>query len=138
MAPTADETAALSAVTSLRTATGAGDANALAAIAALQGQLAALQARVGGSEVDALVSQAITDKKLLPAMKAWATDLGNKDLTALKAYVASAPALDGLSGQSGGQERGGAGASETTALAGQVMNAFGLSAEQFAKGKKAA
>lgn len=138
VAPTADETVALSAVATLRTATGAGDANALAAIAALQGQLAALQAKVGGSEVATLVSQAVTDKKLLPAMTAWATDLGNKDLTALKAFISAAPALDGLSGQSNGQERGQGDATQTTALAGQVMAAFGLSADQFAKGAKQA
>lgn len=137
IAPTAGEAEALSAVASLRTANGGSDGNTLAAIAALQGELAALRATVGGNEVTALVDQAVADKKLLPAMKAWATDLGKKDIAALKAYIAAAPAIDGLGGQSGGQERGGATVPQTSALAAQVMAAFGLTPEQFAKGAKA-
>jgi phage I-like protein len=136
VATTADETAALSAVTQLRAATGGND-TAAQAIAALQGQLATLQARLNTDEVTGLVERAITEKRALPALRDWLTELGRKDVAQLKAFIEKSPVLDGLDGQSGGQERGNGG---TAALAGEatkLMGAFGLSAEQFAKGKPA-
>lgn len=138
VATTADETAALSAVTQLRAATGGAD-TATAAITALQGQVAALQAQLNTDEVTKLVDRAITEKRALPALKDWMTELGRKDIAQLKAFVEKSPVMAGLDGQSGGQERGG-GAGGTAALSGTeqtVMAAFGLNAEQFAKGKPA-
>lgn len=133
VATTADETAALSAVTQLRAATGGAD-TATAAIAALQGQVATLQAQLNTDEVTKLVDRAITEKRALPALKDWMTELGRKDIAQLKAFVEKSPVIAGLDGQSGGQERGGGGG--TAALSGEaakLMGAFGLSAEQFAK-----
>ncbi|MCC7546186.1 MAG: phage protease [Burkholderiales bacterium] len=64
----------------------------------LQTQLAALSARITGSEVDQVVSQALTDGKLLPAQEAWARELGAKDLAALKSYLDKTPAIAALRG----------------------------------------
>lgn len=132
----ADEAAALSAVAALRTAQAAEPAAAMAAITALQGQVAALQGQLGAGEVTRLVDQAINERRALPALREFLTQMGTKDIAQLKAYIATSPVLEGLQGQSGGQERGGG----TAALAGQanqVMNNFGLTTEQWAKGAPA-
>lgn len=65
---------------------------------AVQDQLAALSAKVTGSEVDQVVRQALTDGKLLPAQEAWARELGAKDLAALKSYLDKTPAIAALRG----------------------------------------
>lgn len=63
----------------------------------LQGQIAALSARINGRELDDVVTAAISEGKLLPAMEAWARDLGKKDIAALKAYVDAAQPVAALS-----------------------------------------
>ncbi len=135
----ADEAAALAAVTALRTPDAGGGAT-MAAMAALQGQLAALTTQINEAKVVQMVDQAITDMKLLPAQRDWALGLGRKDMAQLSGYIAAAPVLTGLAGQTGNGNPGAGGdASKTVAdpLAGQVMAAFGLTPEQFAKGKPA-
>lgn len=126
----ADETAAVAAVTQLK----AGDTGALQAISALSTELSALRAQLQGDKVTAEVDAAIAAKKLLPAMKDWALNLGRKDLAALQTYIAAAPVLEGLSGQTDG--RGPAdGATAVDALSTKVAATFGLTAEQLAKAK---
>lgn len=102
----------------------------------MQTQLAALTARVTQGEVAEVVETAIADGKLLPAQKAWAEELGKNNLAALKAYVDTAPQVAALKGmQSSGKQQGNAaGQSSDEDLA--VMKALGLTAEEFAKGKK--
>lgn len=129
----ADEAAALAALTALKQP----DASQLVAMQALHTQLAALQAQVNGEKLNGLVDGAIAAKKLLPAQRDWAIGLGQKDMTALSTFLASAPVLDGLNGQSGGQERGGQPGQQLDALSTTVMSAFGLKPEDFAKGKPA-
>lgn len=102
----------------------------------LQAQVAALTARVTQGEVAEVVEAAIGDGKLLPAQKQWAEELGKSNLAALKAYVETAPQVAALKGmQSSGKQPGNAaGQSSDEDLA--VMKALGLTAEEFAKGKK--
>jgi len=88
-------------------------------VKALQTQLAALSAKVTGGEVDALVNGAIEDGKLLEAQRAWAVELGSKDLAALKGYLDTAPSIAALkAGQTGGAAGG--------------KNAHGLTEQQMA------
>lgn len=129
----ADEAAALAALTALQKP----DASQLVAMQALHTQLAALQAQVNGEKLNGLVDGAIAAKKLLPAQRDWAIGLGQKDMTALSTFLAGAPVLDGLNGQSGNQDRGAQPGQQLDALSTTVMGAFGLTAEQFAKGKPA-
>lgn len=126
----ADETAALSAVTALK----APDQAALTAMAALQGQVAALSAQINGEKLTATVDQALKDGKLLPAQKDWALGLGKTDLAALSAYLASAPVLTGLAGQSDGKGPGNTAAAALSADTEKLRAGFGLTAEQWAKG----
>lgn len=124
----ADEAAALAAVAAL----GRTDTAAATAMAALQTQLAELQAQINGDKVTGVVDGAIAAGKLLPAQRDWALGLGRKDMAALSAYVASAPVMH-LQGQSEGKDRTGSPVADA-ALATQVAGAFGLTPEQFAKG----
>lgn len=75
----------------------------VSAVAELQGQVAALSARLNGGEVDALVKGAMADGRLLPALEPWARELGGKDLGQLKAYLDKAPKIAALSGMQGNQ-----------------------------------
>lgn len=126
--PGADEAAALAAVATL----GAPDVAGTAAMAAMQAQIAELTTQINGDKLTAAVDGAITAGKLLPAQRDWALGLGKKDMAALSAYLDSAPVMH-LSGQTGGKPAPG-GAVASDALATQVMTAFGLTPEQFAKG----
>jgi phage I-like protein len=71
----------------------------IAAMTTLQTELATLRAKVGGDEVEAIVSKAIQDGKLIPAQEGWARDLGKKDLAALKSFVDTAQPIAALGGQ---------------------------------------
>ncbi len=74
------------------------------ALAALQTELATLRAQARQAELAALLEPALADGRLLPGQKDWATALGNKDLDALKGYLATAQPLAALSGlQTGGK-----------------------------------
>ena len=127
----ADEAAALAAVQALNKP----DNAAASAMAAMQAQLAALTAQVTEDKVVTTVDDALKADKLIPAQRDWALGLGRKDAAALSAYLATAPVIP-LAGQSGGKGAGD-GATQTDALAGDVAKAFGLTAEQFAKGAPA-
>lgn len=135
LAEGADEAAALSAITALK-APDASAASAVTAMQAMQVQIAALTAQINGEKLTATVDQALAAGKLLPAQKDWALELGKKDMAALNAYLATAVPVAGLQGQSGGKQidAGNAGHTDATALSADLQRAFGLSAEQFAKG----
>ncbi|ACB34511.1 conserved hypothetical protein [Leptothrix cholodnii SP-6] len=134
--PGADEAAALQAVTTLK----GGDAAALSAITALQAQVAALSAQSTGNQVEALVAQGLTDGRLLPALKDWATQLGKKDLTALQGFLSTAPKLlPGAGGQTNGVEPGADGVVALNAETKKVLTLMGITEEAWLKqyGKKA-
>lgn len=111
------------------------------AMRGVQDQLAALSARIGASEADQVIEKAIAEGRLLEPQRAWAKDLGAKDLAALKAYVAATPAIAALSGMQsgakGGGGDGGAGHGGLTADELAVCKALGMTAEEFKKGKEA-
>jgi phage I-like protein len=128
----ADEAAALAALAKLG---GTPDAATMAAMAALQGELAMLRNQVNGDKAVSTVDDAIKAGKLIPAQRDWALNLARTNMAALTGYLDTAPVM-AFDGQSKGKERAG---SETVdaALAAQVMGQFGLTAEQFAKGAPA-
>lgn len=103
-------------------------------VSKLQGELAALNTRINDGELEDVVSGALHSGKILPAMEAWARELGKKDLAALKAYVAAAVAVAPNGTQTRGQAPAG-GADSPTDAGMAVMKALGLSAEVYAKGK---
>lgn len=137
LAPGADEAAALSAALSAVAALKTPDATTLQTMQAMQGQIAALTAQINGSALAGTIDKALADGYLLPAQKDWATNLGTTNMAALNAYLATAPALTGLAGQSGGKEPIGS-AAALSADAEKMRQGFGLSAEQWAKGASAA
>ena len=121
-------------VEALKANTGKADPGTLAAMQALQTQVATLTGQINQREITELVDGSIAAHKLVPAQRDWALKLGQTDLAALKAYVASAQPIPGLAGQSGGREPGDTNTAALTGLGAQVMAQFGLTPEQFAKG----
>ena len=102
----AGETEALTAVRALKTP----DTATLTMITALQGQIAELSGQLSGDKLTKLVDDAIAANKLVPAQKDWALNFGKKDFAALQGFIAGAPVIPGLNGQSKNEDRGGAGA----------------------------
>jgi phage I-like protein len=90
--------------------------NALRAeLASASGEVQAMKAARQADEVNSLVAAALTAKKLTPALEAWARDLGNKDIAALKTYIdAALPVLPGT--QTGGIAPLGAAGNDAEAL----------------------
>ncbi|CUJ55610.1 Mu-like prophage I protein [Achromobacter sp. 2789STDY5608621] len=79
-----------------------------AAMTALKGQVVALENAGRTREVSELVTAALSNGQLVPAMKDWATELGMKDPAQLKAYLDKAPAIAALSRtQTGGRQPNG-------------------------------
>jgi phage I-like protein len=73
----------------------------------LKTQVAALTTSINTDKVTEMVAAGIADKKLLPAQKEWATDLGNHNLASLSTYLENAQSIAALSGtQTNGEERG--------------------------------
>lgn len=68
-------------------------------VEALKGELATLKTDLNQREADSLIEAALTAGKLLPAQKDWARQLGQSDLSALKAYCASAEPIAALIGK---------------------------------------
>jgi phage I-like protein len=119
----------------------------VAALTAVQGELAttrtelaALKAERHRQDVDRVVDEALDAGKLLPATEAWARELGKTNLAALKSYLEAAPvvAKPGTSQSGGAAPAGGAGSAshQPTDVDTAVMKALGLTAVQFAAGKK--
>lgn len=109
------------------------------AMTALQTEVAALTAKVTGREVDDVIDAAKKAGKLLEPQVQWARELGNKDIAALRAYVASAPAVAALSQmQTGGKAPNGAANEDGLTEADlAVCKTMGYSPEQFKKTVKA-
>lgn len=133
----ADLTVAVSAINSLKTAAAGTDKTTLDTIAALSTQVAELSAARQVDEVAKVIEEAMTGPtpKIVPATKAWAEDLGKRDLAALKSYLAVAPALPLGNQQSGGKDPGeGGGTAALSGMAAEVAHRMGLTAEQFNAG----
>jgi len=129
----ATEAAALSAITTLQTQAKGADATTATTIAALQSQLATLTTAAAERQVNEVVQAALAAGKLLPAQKAWATDLGKRDLALLQGYVDGAPTVASLQTQTRGRAPEGADNTGVTAeaLAGKAR---AYQAEQLAAG----
>lgn len=63
---------------------------------ALQGEVAALQAKINGNEIDQIVVAALSAGQILPAQEAWARDLGAKNIESLKDYLKTAQPIAAL------------------------------------------
>lgn len=103
----------------------------------LQAQVAALSAQMTAGESARVIDEALASGKLLPAQRAWAEELGRKDLAQLKAFVAVAPKVAALGGmQTEGKDMGGkAEPGQLTEGELAVCKAMGLSADEFLKNK---
>lgn len=136
---TPDAKTVATAVTALKAkATAGADATTLEAVAALQGQIAELQAKVNGNEVVDLVEEALKAGKLVPALKQWAIEMGTKDVAALRSFIDKAPPV--AAGLQQGQTTGKPPVDPKAPLTDEeveVCKAFGLTAEQFKAGHAA-
>lgn len=102
----------------------------------LRNEVAALTARITGSEAGQLIDAALADGRLLPAQKTWAEDLGKSNLAALKQYCETAAPIAALkSTQTGGTAPAGTDKNAPTDGELAVCKALGLSHEEFAKAK---
>lgn len=142
----ADAAGAVTACTALRAqASQAGNPDParfvpIATVEALKTDLAALTAKTRTREVSELVEQGLSDGRLLPAQKEWATKLGTADLAALSAYLAATPAIAALSGtQTGGKppEKGSADAKGLSAEELAICAATNITPEAYAAAKAA-
>jgi phage I-like protein len=69
-----------------------------------QAELAALKSQALARDIADLIAPALADGRLLPAQKEWAEGLGQSNLAALRAYLATAQPIAALRGtQTGGQ-----------------------------------
>lgn len=68
----------------------------IAAVTALQTEVAALKTAHTEREIDGLIQSAMDEGKVLPAMESWARELGKKDLAQLKAFIAAAQPIAAL------------------------------------------
>jgi phage I-like protein len=113
----------------------------ISVVESLKADLAVLTAKHRDGEVGDLVEQGLADGRLLPAQKEWATELGKANVAALTAYLKSAEPIAALRAtQTQGRHPGlsGDAAHGLTADELAVCSATGISAEEFAKTKKAA
>lgn len=101
-------------------------------VTALTAQVASLTTRLNDGELEDTIQAALSSGKLLPAMEAWARDLGKSNLTALKDYVAKNPAIAALSGnQTGGRAPGGQAEGDLNADQLAVCKLMNMSVEDF-------
>jgi phage I-like protein len=77
----------------------------VAALTAMQTELAALKAKDVDRDVNDLIQPALADGRLLPAQEQWARDLGKSNIAALKSFIETAQPIPALAGmQSGGKD----------------------------------
>lgn len=104
---------------------------AVAVITELQGTVAALTARIDGSDTDTLIAAAKADGKLTPAMEPWARTL---DVDKLKAYLQAAPQIAALTArQTNTQVLDADGKAVLTESQIAVCSQMGISQEEFKK-----
>lgn len=110
----------------------------IATFEALKSDVVALRAKLTTDDVAALVKQGLTDGKLLPAQKVWATELGASNIAALKGYLDKTPAIAALKGtQTGGTAPAGAGEEGLCDEELAVCRHTGISPEEYKKQKAA-
>jgi phage I-like protein len=129
----ADQTAALtSQVAALSTQVNADPDPAkyvpIAALTALQTEMAQLKSSAGTGELEQLVTAALSDGRLIPAMEDWAREFGKKDLAGFKNYLEAVPKIAALSSQqsSGRDTKTGGGQVTVTGDALAICSQLGL------------
>jgi phage I-like protein len=105
----------------------------------LQGQLAALHAKVQAAEVEQVIEAGKAAGKLTPALETWARSLGAHDLAALSGYLEAMPVVvvPGTT-QTGGTNAGGVGMAALSADESKVCRLLGVKTEDFLATRKAA
>lgn len=99
LADGAEEAAVVAAIAALKTtAPDPAQYAPVAALRALQDELAALRAAGVAAERDGLIEAALKDGRLSPPLEGWARDLGAKAPDALREYLAAATPLAALTG----------------------------------------
>jgi phage I-like protein len=130
----ADISVAVGAIQGLQEQAKGASSTTLSTIQALQAQVAELSSKTTANAVKTVVDEALKSGKLVPAMQAWATELGNKDLAALNTYIAAAPVLQLSATQTGGADPGAGGdKAALSAVEADVVARMGLTKEQFDK-----
>lgn len=116
-----------------------GTGSDVVAMAALQTQLVSLQTQLNTNEVAALVTEGLADGRILESTRAWAQDLGRKDVAQLKSFLAAAPKIAALQGQQSAGMPHGSGATDASGLTADelaVCKSTGMSPADFAETKK--
>lgn len=104
------------------------------ALQAIQAQAASLSAELNTGRVGQAIETALAAGKLVPSMKAWAQDLGNKDFAALTAYLDTAPAILVVGAtQTGGKTPKGEALGDLTENQVALCTAMGVSQEAYKK-----
>lgn len=105
----------------------------VAVVEELKGDIAALKASQTTREVEDLVQAGLSDGRLLPVQEAWARELGQANLTALKGYLEKTPAIAALKGQqtAGKQPAAPGKVEELDAEALAVCKAMGVSPDHY-------
>lgn len=137
--------AVIAACTSLRTASAATTPDPakyvpINVVTDLQTNLAALTARQQQADIDAQITPALADGRLLPAQEAWARDLGKSNMAALTAYLKTAQPIAALAAtQTGGKPPTGAASGDQQLSADElaVCSAMGLTPDQYRKSSTA-
>ena len=109
-------------------------------VTAMQAQIASLSEQHRTSELEQLISKAKADGRLLPAMEAWARDLGSKDVAALSAFLDRAQPIAALSAMQTSTVKTPEAASPVAALSAEEKEAarlLGKTEEEFAAAKSA-
>jgi phage I-like protein len=111
----------------------------VAALTALQDQVAALQSALTKREIDDLITPALADGRLNANLESWARDLGAKDTAALKAFLDKAQPIAALSGsQTGGKPPTTTDDPVLTDSDLAICSALGISREAYIKSLEAA
>jgi phage I-like protein len=111
----------------------------VAALTALQDQVAALQSALTKREIDDLITPALADGRLNANLESWARDLGAKDTAALKAFLDKAQPIAALSGsQTGGKPPTTTDDPVLTDADLAICSALGISREAYIKNLEAA
>lgn len=109
----------------------------VAALTALQDEVAALRAAQVAREIDDLITPALSDGRLNSQLEPWARDLGKKDIAALRAYVEKAQPIAALTGsQTGGKPPEGSNSPKATEDELAVCRAMGIDVDVFLKSKQ--
>jgi phage I-like protein len=133
----AEKEAATTELATLKAAQGNG--SDVVAMAALQTQVVSLQAQLNANEVAALVAEGLADGRILESSRAWAEDLGKKDVAQLKGFLAVAPKIAALQGQQSAGMPHGSGATDASGLTADelaVCSSVGMTPAAFAAAKK--